>query len=232
MVTKRLRPLWLFLLPVVIWSAPEEIPPDGKAAGLSATVFDTLAELRRTQSVTWTPRQVDALLSAFNQDGVLDPNERDLLVELCQSQFRPIQIRRVDAKAGDPTLTLFPARGSGKRTLLRVLYPPLDLEASWSQPDRGLRQIVDETKQFPEDAARVTSFLEGKFAARWALCTPGKHQPFSDLVTELIRLCQQLGSDEDHARNLLYQAAGAADAKAGDEIPDLHYHQLRRGGAL
>ncbi|MFM7320404.1 MAG: hypothetical protein ACKO5K_02625 [Armatimonadota bacterium] len=189
-------------------------------------VFAMIEDTHRTAPNGFTEASAKEIVAIVLEDGVLDPEEYDLLDELTQGKIRVINIT---AKGTNKTHLVGVQHGA----VQRMLAAPLDehvnkllanppTQASWAA-------FVDRYEYSGSSAARVVESLVRRIAAKWQDSNIGNaYGPYSDAVSALFGLCKALPAEKQTpARWLLNRACKQHDNARRDAVPDFLYSYVR-----
>lgn len=216
---------------VVLLAAPAHAAIDGKVAGLNEQTFVALQTVKKRNPGSLTERDAQEIATAIMADKVVDDEERDLLEEMTQSQFRNITV--TPAVDTGRRVSTFPTVANAKKVLLSVLNPQLDLDAAWANGAGGWKDISLEFNKNPDQEARVVAYVQGKLAEQWEASNLGNgYKPIRDMIGKLYGYSNAAGADTKTGRTILYRAMNQMDRSAADAVPDFLYNWTRPEGYL
>ncbi|GGD13309.1 sel1 repeat family protein [Aquisalinus flavus] len=199
--------------------------------------YDVLAQILQSDGrTTWSEAKVTALRGHILADGVVDGEERDLIVEMTFPRLRVFVIypsSQPDPFSGD-SLSTTPVRDEALRSSLLALldYTPADL--SWDETDRPgtMRRLFDASLHSPELAAPAQAVIAEQVARLAAASTvENAYGPLRGFITEAMGVVNTYeGEDNAAVRGLLYDAIVEGVEGAPLTMPRFLYNWIRPGG--
>ena len=203
---------------------------DGRADGLNIGVYDVLRAIIRRNPGSWTLANAVDLRTAVQQDGKIDAAEADLLFEMTQSVFRPVQVRPIGTPADAPAVQVRTVVGNAKTVLQETYNPQLDLPRAWQGGAPGWQAILRESDRNPVQTRRVAEFVRVQVADAWEASSIGNgYKPLRELIARVYGYGNAPGTtaaQRDQGRKLLYDAVEQTDRAATGQVPDFLYTWL------
>jgi hypothetical protein len=205
---------------------------DGRVSGLNNDVFQTLQNIKKTNSGSLTEADAKALQTAINKDGKIDSAEQDLLTELTQSNIRAITIQSADSPAN--SLVFGTTLGKARNLLQETQTPTSKLDSLAGQGPDGIGELTKIYQRSPADADRVVAALARKGSEAWDKSNVGNtYGPLRTMISSAYSGVNKLeGQDNSDARWMLHKAIKQIDTQKGDAVPDFLYNWVRPGGML
>jgi hypothetical protein len=205
---------------------------DGRVSGLNKDVFQTLQNIKKTNSGALTEANAKELQVAINKDGKIDSAEQDLLTELTQSNIRTINIQSADSPAN--SLVFGTTAGKARSVLQETQTPTAELDKLATQGGEGIQALTKIYQRSPADAERVTNALAKKGLEAWDKSgVTNAYGPLTSMISSAFSGIKKLeGQDNSDARLMLHGAIKQIDTTKNDAIPDFLYNWIRPGGVI
>ncbi|MCH8488368.1 MAG: hypothetical protein LAT81_00380 [Oceanicaulis sp.] len=211
--------------------------PTDSRVPVGQAFYDVLEQILRSDGrTTWSEAKITALRRHILADGVVDSEERGLIVEMTFPRLRVFNIypsSQPDPFSGD-YLSSTPVSAEALRSSLLALLDHTSADLSWDEADRPgtMRRLFDATLRSPGLEAQARAVIAEQVARLAAASTvENAYGPLRGFISESMGVVNTYeGGDNAAVRWVLHDAIVEGVDGAPLTMPRFLYNWIRPGG--